>query len=115
MGPTRAAPRPFPRTIAGRDGPPDWNGSGEGDMCVFPFQYHKKWYNKCTRDKTGKAWCATSYQLAMPTADNKEVLSWGYCVNKTWIKYENKRCGGGEMPQVKPFTGSIDECIDETE
>uniref|UniRef100_W5NFE2 Insulin-like growth factor 2 receptor n=1 Tax=Lepisosteus oculatus TaxID=7918 RepID=W5NFE2_LEPOC len=50
----------------------------KGEVCTFPFKYHKKSYNSCTTDgrTNGDLWCAT-------TDDYNRDQKWGFCTNAT--------------------------------
>uniref|UniRef100_A0A8C5SQA2 Insulin like growth factor 2 receptor n=1 Tax=Laticauda laticaudata TaxID=8630 RepID=A0A8C5SQA2_LATLA len=46
----------------------------KGELCVFPFQYNGKNYDRCTAEGREHPWCATTDNLGR---DQK----WGFCVN----------------------------------
>lgn len=46
----------------------------KGELCVFPFKYKGKSYEKCIMEEKKRPWCAT-------TADYQGDGKWGYCVN----------------------------------
>lgn len=46
------------------------------ELCVFPFQYHGKIYDKCIRNDREQPWCATTENM---DKDGK----WGFCGNVT--------------------------------
>nr|XP_027309114.2 LOW QUALITY PROTEIN: cation-independent mannose-6-phosphate receptor [Anas platyrhynchos] len=48
----------------------------KGELCVFPFKYKGKSYEKCIMEEKKRPWCAT-------TADYQGDGKWGYCVNAT--------------------------------
>uniref|UniRef100_A0A8C5WXI9 Insulin like growth factor 2 receptor n=1 Tax=Laticauda laticaudata TaxID=8630 RepID=A0A8C5WXI9_LATLA len=47
----------------------------KGELCVFPFQYNGKNYDRCTAEGREHPWCATTDNLGR---DQK----WGFCVNE---------------------------------
>ncbi|XP_078283857.1 macrophage mannose receptor 1 [Rhinoraja longicauda] len=52
-------------------------GNSNGQPCVIPFKYSKKWYTECTTDgrNDGHLWCSTTSDYA----DRK----WGICPQKS--------------------------------
>ncbi|XP_040214940.1 epididymal sperm-binding protein 1 isoform X2 [Rana temporaria] len=53
------------------------DGTANGQLCVFPFNYKSKWYSDCTSDGTsdGRLWCST-------TGDYNKDNKWRYCPQK---------------------------------
>ncbi|ETE64374.1 Cation-independent mannose-6-phosphate receptor [Ophiophagus hannah] len=47
----------------------------KGELCVFPFQYNGKSYDRCIAEGREHPWCATTDNLGR---DQK----WGFCVNE---------------------------------
>ncbi|XP_013921730.1 PREDICTED: cation-independent mannose-6-phosphate receptor [Thamnophis sirtalis] len=47
----------------------------KGELCVFPFQYNGKSYDRCIAEGQARPWCATTDNLGR---DQK----WGFCVNE---------------------------------
>uniref|UniRef100_A0A8C3PZL1 Insulin like growth factor 2 receptor n=1 Tax=Chrysolophus pictus TaxID=9089 RepID=A0A8C3PZL1_CHRPC len=48
----------------------------KGELCVFPFKYKGKSYDKCITEEKNRPWCAT-------TVDYQGDGKWGFCVNAT--------------------------------
>lgn len=46
----------------------------KGELCVFPFKYKGKSYDKCITEEKNRPWCATAVDYQ---GDGK----WGFCVN----------------------------------
>merc|ERR1711881_555060 len=42
-------------------------------ICVFPFRYRYKTYNRCTKDRHTRSWCATR------VTNSKYMRTWAHC------------------------------------